>query len=139
MIIKVSLAYCKNGHGRSSTMGWGRRPSREARRIICRIRFATELKSEGVPFAKPTTTLDPPVRFTIQKNGGLARRINLRYPLTPEGGAFGLHNQIEGVPPNRIKGFKIQFEGDGGNGALMTSLDDIRCVDKVFPQGSGQR
>jgi hypothetical protein len=92
---------------------------------------------QGIALPKATPTLDPPPRNPIKENHRLARVVEALNPSPPElRETFGHHNTVEGVPADRIEGLtKIELENRGRGTPLVTSLDQIGGVDKVFSNG----
>lgn len=78
--------------------------------------------------------MNPISRATIEEDRGLTSGNESLHPVSPASGeTFRLQHRVQGQPVDRVKGFaKAKLKDDRRSFTLVTRLDDIGRIDKVF-------
>jgi hypothetical protein len=89
---------------------------------------------EGVTLSQPPAALDPASRNAVEKHSGLAGFIEHPDPGAPDfRESFCQKDFVQSIPADRVEGLtEVQLKDSSRGVALMTSLDDVSSIDKVF-------
>jgi hypothetical protein len=93
-----------------------------------------EERGEGVTLSQPLAALDPSSRNAVEKHSGLAGFVEHPNPGAPDfRETFCKKDFVQSIPGDRVEGFtEVQLKDGSRSVALMTGLDDVSSVDKIF-------